>query len=41
MFSTMYLYEGVGLAAPQVGVSLRLFVMDSREENNKGKKSCN
>jgi peptide deformylase len=38
MFSTMYLYEGVGLAAPQVGVSLRLFVMDSREENNKGKK---
>jgi peptide deformylase len=35
MFSTMYLYEGVGLAAPQVGVSLRLFIMDSREENGK------
>lgn len=35
MFSTMYLYEGVGLAAPQIGVSLRLFIMDSREENGK------
>ncbi|MGY4686243.1 peptide deformylase [Petrotoga mexicana DSM 14811] len=38
MFSTMYLYDGVGLAAPQVGISLRLFIMDSREENEKGKK---
>lgn len=28
MFETMYAEEGVGLAAPQVGVSLRLFVMD-------------
>jgi peptide deformylase len=28
MFETMYAAEGVGLAAPQVGVSLRLFVMD-------------
>ena len=28
MFETMYADEGVGLAAPQVGLSLRLFVMD-------------
>jgi peptide deformylase len=28
MFETMYAARGVGLAAPQVGVALRLFVMD-------------
>src|SRR3954471_22044983 len=28
MFETMYSAPGVGLAAPQVGVSKRLFVMD-------------
>jgi len=28
MFDTMYEAEGVGLAAPQIGLSLRLFVMD-------------
>ncbi len=28
MFETMYAAEGVGLAAPQVGLGLRLFVMD-------------
>jgi peptide deformylase len=28
MFETMYAEEGVGLAATQVGISLRLFVMD-------------
>lgn len=28
MFETMYEAEGVGLAAPQIGLSLRLFVMD-------------
>lgn len=28
MFDTMYDAEGVGLAAPQIGLSLRLFVMD-------------
>lgn len=28
MFETMYAEEGVGLAATQVGLSLRLFVMD-------------
>src|ERR671936_568967 len=31
MFETMYAAEGVGLAAPQVGLSLRLFVMDCEE----------
>ena len=28
MYETMYEAEGVGLAAPQIGLSLRLFVMD-------------
>jgi peptide deformylase len=28
MFETMYAAEGVGLAAPQINLSLRLFVMD-------------
>ncbi len=29
MFETMYSAEGVGLAAPQVGKSLRLFIVDA------------
>ena len=29
MFDTMYASEGVGLAAPQIGKSLRLFVVDT------------
>lgn len=29
MFETMYASDGVGLAAPQVGKSLRLFVVDA------------
>ena len=29
MFETMYAAPGVGLAAPQIGLSLRLFVFDS------------
>src|SRR5258708_39763812 len=28
MFDTMYDAEGVGLAGPQIGLNLRLFVMD-------------
>lgn len=32
MFDTMYAAEGVGLAAPQVGVTKRLIVVDPREE---------
>jgi peptide deformylase len=31
MFDTMYAEEGVGLAAPQVGVSQRVIVVDPRE----------
>ncbi len=31
MLKTMYGAEGIGLAAPQVGVPTRLFVMDMRE----------
>jgi peptide deformylase len=38
MFETMYAAQGVGLAAPQVGVSKRLFVMDvPLEEGNSNK----
>ena len=29
MFETMYNAQGVGLAAPQVGLSIRLFVVDT------------
>lgn len=39
MFETMYAANGVGLAAPQVGHSLRLFVVDASpfaEENEDG-----
>lgn len=39
MFETMYEAHGVGLAAPQIGLSLRLFVIDGEpldEENLKG-----
>jgi peptide deformylase len=33
MFETMYLAEGIGLAAPQVGVSKRVLVIDLRRED--------
>ncbi len=39
MFETMYAANGVGLAAPQIGKSIRLFVVDAEpmdEENLKG-----
>lgn len=39
MFETMYNANGVGLAAPQIGKSIRLFVIDAEpmdEENLKG-----
>jgi peptide deformylase len=32
MFQTMYANNGVGLAAPQVGVLRRIFVMDIKDE---------
>ena len=38
MFETMYDSEGVGLAAPQVGVSKRLFVMDCPTEERESNK---
>ena len=38
MLETMYVEEGVGLAAPQVGVSKRMLVIDyERDEENAGK----
>lgn len=36
MFETMYAFEGVGLAAPQVGLATRLFVLHEPE----GQKLC-
>jgi peptide deformylase len=33
MFDTMYAEDGVGLAAPQVGLGQRVIVIDPREEN--------
>ncbi|HKX83184.1 MAG TPA: peptide deformylase [Pyrinomonadaceae bacterium] len=38
MFETMYDARGVGLAAPQVGVSKRLFVMDVPDQEGKSNK---
>ena len=39
MFETMYAAEGIGLAAPQVGKSLRLFVIDlSPMDESEGKR---
>lgn len=35
MIETMYQQDGVGLAAPQVGISKRLAVIDVSEERNK------
>jgi len=32
MFETMYAEEGVGLAAPQIGISMRVIVVDPRED---------
>jgi peptide deformylase len=36
MFETMYAEEGVGLAAPQVGVGHRIIVIDPQEEGSIG-----
>lgn len=38
MFETMYDAQGVGLAAPQIGVSKRLFVMDVPTEESESNK---
>lgn len=34
MFETMYAAEGIGLAAPQIGISRRIFVLDVRDEDD-------
>lgn len=42
MWETMYASEGVGLAAPQVGESIRLFIVDASPfaEGEKGDLAC-
>jgi len=37
MWETMYKSEGVGLAAPQIGLSIRLFVIDTKQAMEEGK----
>ena len=37
MWQTMYHAQGVGLAAPQVGLSIRLFVVDTLQLRDKGR----
>ncbi|MCB9331487.1 MAG: peptide deformylase [Lewinellaceae bacterium] len=37
MWETMYAAEGVGLAAPQVGQGIRLFVVDTQQLEKEGK----
>lgn len=34
MFDTMYYANGVGLAAPQIGLHIRLFIVDTGEEED-------
>lgn len=38
MFETMYDAGGIGLAAPQIGISKRFFIMDVREESETANK---
>jgi peptide deformylase len=38
MWETMYNADGVGLAAPQIGLSIRLFVVDTQKPIDKSKK---
>ncbi|NJN77394.1 MAG: peptide deformylase [Saprospiraceae bacterium] len=39
MFETMYHAEGVGLAAPQIGLGIRLFIVDTVQLQEKGEES--
>lgn len=39
MWETMYHANGVGLAAPQIGLSVRLFVIDTIQTMEKGKEA--
>ena len=36
MFETMYAAKGVGLAAPQIGRAIRLFIVDASGFNEEG-----
>lgn len=38
MYETMYNASGVGLAAPQIGLGIRLFVIDTIQTKDEGKK---
>ena len=38
MFSTMYAENGIGLAANQIGKSINLFILDTRNMEEEGKK---
>lgn len=40
MFATMYLAEGVGLAATQIGVALQVFVYDCPDDEGTPHKGC-
>lgn len=37
MFDSMYHYDGIGLAAPQIGLSKRIIVIDINETDEEGK----
>lgn len=39
MWETMYNADGVGLAAPQIGASIRLFVIDTTQIQEKGQEA--
>jgi len=39
MWKTMYNAKGVGLAAPQIGMSIRLFLIDTLQLNEEGEKN--
>lgn len=41
MFQTMYIARGVGLAAPQVGKSIRLFIVDATPYQNEYPETAN
>jgi peptide deformylase len=41
MFSTMYNAEGIGLAAPQIGLSIRLFIADTKQLEHSDKPEFN
>ena len=40
MMDTMHKYDGVGLAAPQVGILKRVIVIDLGEEGTQDKNIC-